>query len=272
MANSTFSHRRHKKWGQTVLDHLASGMREIWTPEFEYRATVTHDCIESTSATQRTTTQFGGTPTDGNYTFTFSGGFDANGDAILGTPVAVTVTRSGGTPATNNDLAVQAEADIEAAAGLSGIVASADDSTDTNLIQFATGVSGVSVTLSAPAPGTLAITEHRIDLDLNDYYPQNAFPANVKRLAGPVLNVREGFGASITADVGDANDPNGLISAADINTAGYTGGTQGAEGVLDITETAFEPHVFLFTGTSASPVVSVGDFELIVNFHPLLET
>jgi len=99
---------------------------------------------------------FDGTPTDGDYTLTFTG-------FGLSAPVDITVTRST-TPATNNDLAAALDTALDTAAGAAGdledvLVASSISTTD-NVVTFETqdGLDAGTITVTDPeTPDGLAI-------------------------------------------------------------------------------------------------------------------
>lgn len=99
-----------------------------------------------------------GTATDGDYELEFD-------EDSLGAPVPITVTRAVGVPATNADLATALAAAIVAEIGvggdLEGIITGAEAVGTTVVYTLARGLTGFSVTESAPAPGTLvdAVTD-----------------------------------------------------------------------------------------------------------------
>jgi hypothetical protein len=138
------------------------------------------DAVTVASAISPNNTQatFGGTETDGNYVLTFD-------HPTLPAPVPVTVVRVGGVPATNNDLAAAMETAVEANPQLAALVASANATANVNDVTTFPGVQGLTITPSAPAPGTLTV-------DPLEYTVADATPA------GPVPTVT----ASSMVDMG----------------------------------------------------------------------
>jgi hypothetical protein len=105
------------------------------------------------------TTTVGGSPEDGDYTVTFTG-------FGLESPVVVTTTRST-TPDTNDDLATQIAADIEAESDLDDIVAlaAATDSVVDISIENDLPVG----TITAAAPGSATHTADLVDADIASF-------------------------------------------------------------------------------------------------------
>lgn len=98
--------------------------------------------------------EVGGTATDGDYDVIFTGfGFSS--------PQTVTVTRST-TPATNADLAAAIDAELVVQNGgsgdIEGILDFIDSAAETVTIKIVDGLPSGTVTVSAPAPGTLTAT------------------------------------------------------------------------------------------------------------------
>lgn len=201
-----------------------------------------------------TTLTFAGTATNGAYATTFTH------SSIPGGSATVTTTRAAGTPAANSDLAAQHEADIEADGRLSALIASADDSGAANTVLGYAGVTGLTFSTSAPAPGTLTsapptlvvadatpagptvTVAYSVTLALGSIAGVGPFPDNVWR--GPVaLEVVTAFGANRTITVGDADDADGLLGSTPV-TLNSTGRT------LSIAADA--QHVDRYEGTAAS--------------------
>lgn len=111
-------------------------------------------------------------------------------------------------------------------------------------------------------------------LDLNVLYPANAFPANVLRLSGAYLRIDTGFSGGAVTDVdfevGDAGDPNGLLTI----TPGFTGDeglftTPAAAEYAARIETAFAPTLRVVTTTANVSELDTGDVSVFIPFMPL---
>jgi hypothetical protein len=101
---------------------------------------------------QTFTATFGGTATDGNYDLVFE-------HESLPMPVTCRVVRTGGSPLTNTNLADAMEAVIEGNPMLAALIDNADNLGAVNTITTFAGVTGLSITASAPAPGTLVVAD-----------------------------------------------------------------------------------------------------------------
>lgn len=224
------------------------------------------------------TVVFGGTPTDGNYTTTIEH------SSLAGGSVSVTTPRSGGSPAANTDLAAQHETDLQAEPALYGLLSTAAASGTQNRLIFLPGVTEVSVSTSAPSPGTLVASElmqavndvtpagpaiavaYSVEIDLASIpaatlsgagaYTQGArggFPSHVDR-GRASIDVVTAFGAGRTLTLGDETEPAGLLGATpvDLNTAGRTL-TSASEAEYRLRyEAAFAPLVTVVLGSSAT--------------------
>lgn len=224
--------------------------------------------------------QFGGTATDGTYQS------DVYHSSLPGSFVPVPTVRTGGTPATNLDLAVQHEADIEAESALFTVVDSANnDTVDSDILIGQPGVRGISVVTSAPSPGTLTQTplaltvtdvtpagpsvsvSYSVAIDLNDLQPADAFPSDMLR-GFPSLYVTEAFPASSTATLYDASPASDdVIAGAAVDSTGWVGDTGTSLGDEDKTEGSWSPLLALSLGASAAP--ATGDLIVQVVMAPL---
>lgn len=236
----------------------------------------------TTSVPPGTTLTFGGTATDGDYATTFTHSSIPAGSAT------VTTTRAAGTPATNSDLAAQHEADVEADPRLTSLISSADDTGATNAVLGYAGVTGLTFSTSAPAPGTLTSTpptmavadatpagptvtvSHSLTLDLNSIAEDQGFPSNVIR-QWVLINVIEEFGANRTITIGDAGDPNGVLGSTPVtlNTTGRSGSSASDAEYQPRPENAWTPTATIALGSSAS--VTQGEVLIEILFTPNLE-
>jgi hypothetical protein len=123
--------------------------------------------------------------------------------------------------------------------------------------------------LTLPAATTYAI-------DMNAVVAQNSFPSNVDILAGTKFRLIEAFaGTGITdfdVEVGDAGDPNGLVTITDVfgETPAYFTTPAAAE-YADHYAPAFAPEV-LWTATGANvSALTAGSMELWIPFRPVKE-
>jgi hypothetical protein len=105
--------------------------------------------LDDTNGLEATAT-FGGTTADGDYDLTFTG-------FGLVSPVTVTVTRTGGSPATDTDLAAAMEIALDGEAGLSGVLNDADAVDEVVTIQMTDGVPVGTITSSAPGGASLTV-------------------------------------------------------------------------------------------------------------------
>lgn len=224
-------------------------------------------------------TTFGGTPTDGDYDHIFE-------HASLPGAVRVRTTRSAGTPATNAALATQAEADIEAQAQLMSLVESADDDgAGVCAITTFAGVSGLTVTLAAPSPGTLVQADVGPTLvqadetpagptvtlgyafDLNAMVPTDPFLEESIR-GEATLQVDVAFPAGSTATLDDAGGAStDVLDEVAIDAVGEVGDSGTSLGDQDQALGSWSPRlVVTLPGTS---VPSVGQLTVNVVFSPL---
>ena len=226
--------------------------------------------------------QFGGTPTDGSYATTFLHASLPGGEAT------VTTARSGGTPATNADLAVQHEADIEADVRLYPVIVSADDDgVDTNIVITHPGVTGLTATTADPSPGTLTQTPlgwavadvtpagpavtvtygARLDLNVLGGLSSGPMPPHVMR-DEVALEVLTAFEAGGTITVGDLNDPDGLLGSTPvvIDAAGRTLSVAADAEHETQYEAALVPTATFSLG--ASPTETSGVLFVQVNWSP----
>lgn len=108
--------------------------------------------------------EFGGAPTNGNYSSTFDG-------AGLVSPVTVTTDRAAGVPTDNDALATQHAADILAQAGVSGplenVVLDATAVGARVVVRIDGTLGEAIVTNSAPSPGTLEVVETSIVFEVS---------------------------------------------------------------------------------------------------------
>jgi len=126
-----------------------------------------------------------------------------------------------------------------------------------------------SSALTLPAAGTYAI-------DLNTVFPRNTFPQNVDILAGSKIRLVRAFSGGAISDfdveLGDATDPNGLLTATDVfgEALGYYTTPAAAE-YAQHPESAFEPQLLLTaTGANVDAVVA-GIVEVFIPWAPLKE-
>lgn len=136
---------------------------------------------------QISTLTFGGTETDGSYTTSIT--------LQSGETVDVTTERTGGTPATNTDLAAQHALDLEAA--LPGVFASVSPAAAVVTVEFADHGQVFPIATSAPAPGTL-VAANTQDADSVDPLPIGKF---VARLSGSDKTVKVLDGGDAVADI-----------------------------------------------------------------------
>jgi hypothetical protein len=185
------------------------------------------------TVTSNTTMTFGGTATDGDYAVRLQAA------SLPGGSLVITTTRAAGSPATNTDLADAFEADAEARALLAPLLVNADNTAGANTLTFFDAALVETTVVSAPAPGTLVVSDPTVVID--DATPAgpvvsvsysstvdlnalgHAFPDNVTRLT-VALEVVTAFGANRTIAVGDAGDPDGLLGSTpvDLNATGRT--------------------------------------------------
>ena len=233
-----------------LLDQMILDVPDVATMD-EILATATEDGVDTLTLTffpgaedvEVTTSEspasiglaFGGTATDGIYSTTFAHA------SLPGGTATVPTERAGGSPATNTDLAVQHEADIEADVRLAPLIANAnDDGSGTCIVTTWPGVTGLTATTSAPSPGTLTRTAldqtvtdvtptgptvtvaYAVTLDLNSLAALGRFPRESLR-EHVALQVVTGFGAGRTITIGDADGAAtilGTSAAIDLNTTG----------------------------------------------------
>ena len=113
-------------------------------------------------------------------------------------------------------------------------------------------------------------------LDLNVLYPTGAFPANVLRLPGTFVRIDTGIGGGTITDadieVGDAGDPNGLLTV----TPAFEGTDEGlfstpaaAENDDGRVETAFAPTLRILTTGDETDDIDAMDVTVFIPFMPL---
>lgn len=223
----------------------------------------------------------GGVAADGDYVVTFL-------SELLPAPVPVTVTRVGGAPATNANIAAAFEAAIEANPQLAPYVASADDTGAANEIETYPGVSFAFET-SAPTGATLGVVDvsdpapsyvstsatpaaptitqsHDLALALNELV--SGFPANACRLECPCVRriVAWSHTATIRVDDGGEASTDVLDDVSISSGTGWAGGTGSSVGDVDVAHAAWDPRLVI---TTASLAPSAGEFEIHVGFCPL---
>ncbi len=112
------------------------------------------------------------------------------------------------------------------------------------------------------------------EIDLNVAFPNNTFPTNVQRGEAYIKREVDFSGGTITAinaSVGDANDPNGLVTATNIFTGageGYFGSPAAAEYAMQ-PESAFVPTLTLDTTGDNVADVTAGRLVVVIPFRPL---
>lgn len=200
--------------------------------------------------------QFSGTIYDGDYTYRFTGGG-------LGAPVDVSVLRST-TPATIADMIAAVEAAIEAEAGLSAVVVSADDDTvDLNSIQMVEGLDDVVITMVNVVPQTFTTTFGGTATDGNyDLIFDHAslpgpvtvrvnrsggVPATNTDLAAAMETAVEAHGALAALIDGTASSDSGAVYTI-VTYPGVTG--------LTITSAAPSPGTLVVSETTCTVTVS----------------
>jgi hypothetical protein len=111
-------------------------------------------------------------------------------------------------------------------------------------------------------------------IDLNVLYPTRAFPANVLRLSGAYVEITTGIsGGSISdadLEVGDAGDPNGLLTitpAFTTNTGFFT--TPAAAEYAARIETGFAPTLRVITTGGNASAITAMDVTVWIPFMPL---
>jgi hypothetical protein len=233
----------------------------------------------ATAVPPGTTLTFGGTATDGNYVFTVTH------SSIPGGSAAVTIPRAAGSPATNSDLAADAETRIEADPRLPAIIESADDTGATNAVLGFAGITGLTFSTSAPAPGTLTsapptmtVTDttpagptitvtHALNVALNSLCPQGAFPAHVMRCE-VALEVDTAFGANRTITVGDADGRSVLLgdTPVTLNSTGRSLATAACDQYRTTYEAGLVPTATIALGSTLA--VTTGKAYVQINFTP----
>lgn len=226
-----------------------------------------------------TTLTFGGTATNGNYSTTIGH------SSIPGGSATVTTTRAAGTPATDADLAAQHEADLEADPRLGSLISSADDTGAANTVIAYAGITGLTFSTSAPAPGTLTSSpptitiadatpagpdvtvSHAVRIALNSIAGMGAFPAHVVRLE-VALEVDTAFGAGRTITVGDAAALDGLLGATPVslNATGRAIGESSCTEYRSRYEAGLVPVAVVTLGSSLT--VSTGLAYVQINWTP----
>lgn len=226
----------------------------------------------------------GGVPADGDYVAAFISG-------LLPAPVPITVTRTGGAPATSALIAAAFETAIEANPQLAPYVASADATGDANAIETYAGVE-LGFDTSAPTGATLGVSDesddpptyvptdatpaapsitlsHDLSLSLNELQPRNAFPAHVCRLECPLVRrvVAWSSSATISLDNGGGASTDVLSSVSVSSGTGWLGDTGTTLGSVDVPEEEWDPRVVL---TTANLAPTAGEFEIHVGLCPLM--
>lgn len=131
-------------------------------------------------------------------------------------------------------------------------------------------VEGVQVRMEADFPGAATgavVTTNVATITLGS--TGNWFPANVwvdGAIASVVTLFDEGGSPTITMEVGDANDPNGLMTASDLTTTGVLETTAAAEFAQHM-ETAFAPIVTV-TGDILFGDLTQGEVSVMVRYIP----
>lgn len=226
---------------------------------------------------------FGGTETDGTYRFRFD-------HSSLPSPVDVDIVRAAGTPATNADLAAQAESQLEANLQLIPLLASANDNGAVSEVRTYAGVTGLTLATSAPSPGTLNTADvsdgptftatdatgsydvstavsYSTAIDLNGLSRLGRFPHHVLRRK-VALEVVAAFGANRTITIGDAADPDGIFGSTPItiNTTGRSLAVAADAQYASRYEAELVPVAIVDLGSSST--VSTGKAVIQIRFMP----
>lgn len=224
---------------------------------------------------------FAGTATDGTYLTRLQH------VSLPGGVLDVPIERSGGS--SNTNLADAFEADVEARALLAPLLVNANNTAGANTLTFYPGVTGLSVTaVSAPAPGTLAVTgptvvvedatpagpvvtvAHSFAINLNDLASNREFPAPCLRGESPVLRVLEAWPAGATATLDDGGTAStDVLTAVAIDATGWVGDTSTSLGDAHAVELSWDPVLTIALGSSPTP--TIGELKVQVTHSPLPE-
>jgi hypothetical protein len=128
-----------------------------WTESRNKIAIAQTDAASFIGGGRSYTATIGGTAANGTYRLTFTG-------YGLSAPVNVDVVRSGGTPATNNDLATQMRTNLLAESDLDEVLADVTVSTNQLTITLVDAIDAGTITSSAP--GGASITNVTLDTDI----------------------------------------------------------------------------------------------------------
>ena len=118
------------------------------------------------------------------------------------------------------------------------------------------------------------------ELDLNVLFPNNTFPNNVDLEEGVIVhNLVLPVGTSITAvtvEVGDTNDPNGLLTASNVLGSGAAVGdvlnTPGAAEYARRPESAFVPTLTINTTGANVSALTAFRVQVCIPWTPRTET
>lgn len=214
------------------------------------------------------------------------GGSDISGvyNIIVATtpPTTVTATATG---MTTEDIANALEADMEdkrdgtISAQLDGVVLDESDAAAVVTVVFEYDEE-VAIATEHPATATLVVADstpddstltnvdsYAIELDMNTAWPNNAFPGTVER-NDLYVEVNTAFSGTTTLEVGDANDPNGLLTSTSIAATGNKETITAAE-VAERIEASFAP-LLTVTSTLHPSAMTAGDMWIRLEFTPLV--
>lgn len=227
------------------------------------------------------TATFAGAPTDGPPPYRLI--FDHES---LFAPVPVDVLREAGTPTDNTALADAMQTAIEEHPALFALIASAPNALGVNTITTHVGVTGLSITTSAPAPGTLVAVEttdpptievadatpdgpdiiitNGMEVDLAAISELGDFPPNSSRHEVAV-EVVQGFGAGSTLTLGDEDEPAGLLGSTpiDANVVGRSLGVVADVEYRTRHEPALVPIATITLGESLTASSGVAVFQIV---------
>lgn len=197
-------------------------------------------------------------------------------------PTTVDYTNAGGT---TTDIANALEAEMEdkrdgtISTQLDGVVLTESDAAAVVTLVFELG-EDVTITTEHPATATLVVADttpntstltnsnaYVTTLDVNATWPNAAFPAPVER-ENTTVQVVTAFSGTTTLEVGDAGDPNGLLTSTSIAATGQKQTTGAAERDPRV-ETSLAPLLTL-TSTLAPSAITAGRMVLRIDFSPLV--
>ena len=244
------------------------------TPKLAWTQLIIAEMLSLRASTQVITLVVGGTASDGTYQLTFSGGG-------LEDDVVVSATRDSGE--TSAQMAAELESAIQTAraGALADVVTNEVVNTATITITCLTkaaGVAPVSVAVSFPgsATGTLTYTYVGSITVVSTFARTpavpHALPEHIWRKACTV-NRRVAFAGAtaVTVTVGDANDPDGLVTSTSLLSTGIVQ-TTGAAEFTPRYEAAFVPLIQI-TLASATPLnferLTAGEFEVELHYLPV---